>query len=79
MEEQPYVTTAISVKYNLEKKVCPNLKKKTVFLGDLPLIMYAPRRRERQASYIFLLHITCKIGGGGREACKNAHVINETN
>ena len=37
---------------------CPN--------GDLPLITYAPRGRGGgQASYTFLLRITCKNGGRG--------------
>ena len=43
---------------------CPN--------GDLPLITYAPRGRGGgQASYTFLLRITCKKGGGGRVCRKH--------
>ena len=44
----------------------------------LPLITYAPRGREGQVSYTFLLRITCKKkrGGGVQVACKNAYVIN---
>ena len=42
-------------------------------------LMYAPSERRVQASYTFLLRITCKKGGGGegvQKACKNAYIIN---
>ena len=47
----------------------------------LPLITYAPRGRGGgQASYTFLLRITCKKkkkgGGAVQIACKIAYVIN---
>ena len=51
-----------------------------LYYRGLPLITYAPRGRGGgdQASYTFLLRITCKKRGGGgfQIACKIAYIIN---
>ena len=76
----PYISALQNDIYeNFQKRI---FKKHICLYRGLPLITYAPRGRGGgQASYTFLLSISCKkkkkgAGGGGLKASKNAYVIN---